>query len=786
MRHIIRADKKILMALLAIMILLSTAPIFASETFQPIYNPSLQVSPAAGPIRIDGEFNDPGWKNAARDNRFVERYPGDMTKPAVETEVYVTFDADNLYVGFICHDDPTQIRATMCQRDMFNRDDAICLLLDTFGDATRAYELFVNPYGVQKDRLWSSVAGEDGSFDLIWSSSAQITAKGYQVEMAIPFTSLRFPNKDVQTWKMDFWRIRPRESYSQYSWAAYDRNEQCWVCQWGTVTGISHVSPGKGLEVLPAFVANESGTLPQRSDPDSRVEEGAILGEPSLGIKYSVSSDIIIDAAANPDFSQIESDAAQVNVNSPIALFYPERRPYFQEGSDIFRTLFNSFYTRTINDPIFTTKLTSRMERTTFGYVSAYDKTSPYVVPLEEGTITINGGESFVNVLRGLQTIGDDTRFGFILSDRRFKNSGSGTVVGIDGDIRLSRNYSIDGQVLLTHTREPDSDEPFSFFAGETPRGYSENDVNAVFNDYYRLPRFADSSHTFAFDGESYSGTGLITRLRRESRHWNFVLDYNQVSPSYRTEMGFDPYMNYRNFSVFSSYDIYPKNSLFQQITPQIYTLSRWNFDGLKKLQTANVSIYSEIRFAQMGFGINYSVKEEMYEGVNYERLWSSGFNVNSTLSDKVTYSAGLNFGRDIAYYQYTKGDEISGYASLSLKPIDRLIIEPNFNYAQSTDIVTGGELFRQMIIRSRFRFQVNRELSLRFVLQYNQMRMPGYEGKTWEADPLLTYRLSSFSVFYLGSTSDIRYVPNMYDGKDRWRLTDRQFFMKIQYLFQT
>jgi len=779
--------KRCLGLLIIMAVVLATGnQVFASRTFEPVFKPKMEISKTEQAIEIDGDLSDPGWLRAGRAENFVERHPGDMVQPAVETRVLVTYDEDNLYVAFKCHDDPSKVRATMCQRDQFQGDDAVCLLIDTFGDAARAYEFFVNPYGIQKDRLWSSVGGEDGSFDLVWESAARITDQGYQVEMAIPFTSLRFPNKSRQEWRMDFWRIHPRESYRQYSWAAYDRNEQCWVCQWGTVEGIRDVSPGRGLEIMPTFIANESGSLTHSLDPESKIDNGDIVGEPSLGIKYSVSSDIIVDAAANPDFSQIEADAAQVNVNSPIALYYPERRPYFQEGQDIFRTLFNSFYTRSVNDPIFTAKLTARLDRTTVGFLSAYDETSPYVVPLEERTLNINGGESFVNVFRALRTIGSDTHVGLIISDRRFKDNGSGTVVGLDGDIRLSRNYSIDGQVLLAHTREPDSDRPFSFFEGQAPYGYDEDDVNAAFEEYYQLPRFSDSDYTFAFDGESYTGTGMITRLRREARHWNFMVNYNHVEPSYRTETGFDPYINYRNLSINTSYNFYPEEGLFQRITPRMFTLNRWNFDGIGKLRIGHVGLNSSLDFAQMGFDMEYNRREEIYDGVEFKDLWNAGFNVFMTPVNEIRGGIGMNFGRNIAYSHGIKGNELSGFASLNIKPFDRLMIEPNFNYLQSTDIDYGDELFRQLILRSRFRLQVNRELSLRLVVQYNHLRLPWYERKAWEADPLLTYRLSSFSVFYLGSTSDIRYVENMNDGQNRWRLTDRQFFMKIQYLFQT
>jgi hypothetical protein len=790
MRLSISPNKGARLVLITAAIILLGATAFASKTFQPVYEPTLTTMKTVRTINIDGDVSISEWQTAGRAANFVERYPGDMTQPAVETRAFITYDDDNLYVAFVCHDDPNTIRATMCQRDQFGSDDAVCLLIDTFGDAARAYEFFVNPYGIQKDRLWSSIAGADQGFDLIWTSAAQITDSGYQVEMAIPFASLRFPNKDVQTWKMDFWRNRPRDSFLQYSWAAYDRDEQCWPCQWGTVDGIRDVQPSKGLEILPAFVANQSGTQPSRLDPDSKFDDGDVMGEPSMGVKYSFTSDIILDAAFNPDFSQIEADAQQIDVNSPMALFYPERRPFFQEGRDIFRTLFNSFYTRTVNDPDFAAKLTARMDRTTLAFISARDDISPYVIPLEEGDITINGNKSTVNALRGLRTIGDDTQVGFIVTDRRFDGGGSGTILALDGDIRLSRSFSIDGQFVLSHTQEADDHSRSSFFEGSVPAGW-EDSVTAILGGM----TFDDNKRTVVFDGESFYGGAFISRLRRHARNWNFTVDYNQVNPSYRTQTGYDPYMNYRNFSIYSSYNFYPRNSVFERITPQIYSLGRWNFSGLRKLRIFNASVEANLKFAQTGFNISHGRKEEIYAGTRYDNLWSVNVNINSRLSNQLGYSVGMGLGRDIAYFQQMKGDELSLYASLNLKPIDRLMIEPTLNFIRSDDIESGDQLFRQLVVRSRFRLQVNRELSVRLVVQYNRFNYTLFDGEgnrsasksqRWDVDPLLTYRLGSFTVFYIGSTNDYRRVNQMLDDKARWRLTDRQFFMKIQYLFQT
>ena len=217
-----------LIGLTVALVLLFALPLGATKDSKPVFRPILETSRAVSSVNIDGTMDESTWKSATRIDNFVERTPGDNTPPEVTTEAYLTYDADNLYVAFVCHDDPSKIRATMCQRDQFYGDDAVVILLDTYGNAAWAYEFFVNPYGIQKDRLWSSVGMEDPGYDLIWKSAAKITDSGYQVEVAIPFASMRFPNKDVQSWRMDFWRSHPRETYKQYSWAANDLNMQCW------------------------------------------------------------------------------------------------------------------------------------------------------------------------------------------------------------------------------------------------------------------------------------------------------------------------------------------------------------------------------------------------------------------------------------------------------------------------------------------------------------------------------------------------------------------------------
>jgi len=557
------------LASLAITIL-SVAPAPASESpdserFTPVFQPRLLTEKAVAEIEIDGKLDDAGWGTAGKAINFVERFPGENTVPLAATYALLTYDDHNLYVAFECLDDPGAIRATMCQRDQYSNDDAVGFLLDTFGEATWAYEFFVNPYGIQKDLMWTNVQGEDRGFDLVWHSAARITDTGYSVEMAIPLAGLRFPNRDVQNWRVDFWRIHPRESNHQYSWSATDRNEQCFPCQWGSVEGVAGISPGKGLEILPSFIGYQTSEIADDLDPDSGLDNNDFMGEASLGAKYSLSSDVTLEGTMNPDFSQIEADADQIDVNTTIVQRFPERRPFFQEGNDLFRTMFNSFYTRMVSAPELAAKSTARWDRTSLAFMLARDEFSPYIIPTEERSYSAAPGKSTVNVLRGLHSLGNNSHAGVMITDRRYDGGGSGTILSGDADIRLSSTYSWLGQFVRSETEEPDG------------IAISEDET------------FANGKYTVDLDGESYSGNAFITELRRRSRHWNFTLDYNEVSPTYRTQTGYDPWNDQRNGFIYTNYNFLPTDGFVERIRPEIFVDGRWNTSGVRKNRRTSV-----------------------------------------------------------------------------------------------------------------------------------------------------------------------------------------------------
>lgn len=767
-------------AVLVTMSGLSGASILSDEA---TFRPNVEIVRVSGQFDIDGELNEPGWYQAPLLERFVERYPGDNTPPAVPTRVSLAYDKNNLYVAFVCLDNPELIRATMCQRDEFNNDDAVCVLLDTYGDASWAYQFHVNPYGVQKDLLWTSIGGEDYGFDIIWHSAAKVTDSGYQVEMAIPFSSMRFPNTPEQVWRIDFYRHHPRETQNQYSWAAYDRNESCWPCQWGTVSGISEVQPGEGLEILPAFIAQQSSSLNDPRNPTSGLSSGDLLGDLSLAAKYSLSSHATLEGAYNPDFSQIEADAAQVDVNTTIALFYPERRPFFQEGSDVFRTMFNSFYTRTVNDPEYAVKFVNRGSAISLGFMTAQDETSPYLLPLDESSELFVTGRSWVNVLRGAKSFGEASQIGFMATDRRLESGGYGTILSADAAIRLSQTYAVDGQFLRSFTGEPDK-------AGGSAS------VEGVLIDNGR--------HTAVFDGESFSGNAFITRLNRNARVWGFQMTYSQVDPTYRTLTGYDPWVNYRDVHTFNRIRFNPTSGLFTRIEPQLYVNARWRHDGVLRWENQHLTTHFFLRWAQsrvtvIGYrGSSNWTSSLTGKMVAYDDLYGLELQLVGRPGSTLGYAITLERDRSVARHAEATGDQNSVRTSVTFKPWDRLLIEPHLAHVRSTHVETGQELFRQLILRGRLQYQVSPRLSVRLVVQYNDAKASilvgerenvrqyyAWERRSWDIDPLITYRINSFSVLYAGSAHDYLHYADSDVFHEQWRLSSRQYFVKLQYLFQ-
>lgn len=726
------------------------------ESFKPNQKPSYNIPRLTSAIEIDGQLDDTGWIGVPRATNFSEQFPDNGEKPPVETEVLLTYDDSHLYIAFICYDsDAGSIRSSWSDRDRIWSDDYMGFIFDTYGDGAWAYEIFVNPLGIQGDGRQVTSAGEDIGFDLIFESEGVVTDSCYQVEIALPFASLRFPDKPKQEWKATFWRTRPRESRATSSWAFVDDDVNCWLCEFGTLTGIENVKPGSSFELLPSVIGFQSGEIRDTDDRNSGIENKDVDGEVSMGLRYDISTGTSIEATINPDFSQVESDATQIDVNQTFALFYPERRPFFQEGGDLFDTDIDIVYTRSINDPLVAAKLIRRQGSSNLAYLGAVDENSPLIIPLEEQSEFVAADESYSNILRYKHTFGGSSNLGAILSDRRLKDDGSNTVFGVDGNLRFREKYRLEAQVVGSYSEEPDDTT-------------LTEDIDQVY--------FDDGRHTVAYDGETFSGHAISAGLERSSRLWSFELDLKDSSPTFRADNGFVTRNDHREAEFWNELDFYPESKILDNIETGFVYGRVWNSRG--KYKDSWIVAYLALMLkAQTRVNMSYIYTREVFKDVDLPGMNRFEININSDFSEPV--QAGINFypGEIIARNEDppVMGDGINFDAWINIKVTSRMKIEQNYNFSTLKRQDNDVELFKGFIYRTRINYQFTREIFLRLVLQYDDF------DNNFDIDPLLSYKLNPFTIFYIGSTYDYRDV----DESDNLTLASRQFFMKFQYLFR-
>jgi len=739
-----------------ILLALAFAPSWAQDAFVPNQKPSIQVPRVEGTIQVDGDLDEPIWSQAVRANNFTEFRPGDQIKPPVETEVLLAYDTNNLYLGFIAADDPSTVRASLRDRDQVFADDWIGIFLDTYGDAAWAYELVMNPLGVQGDLRWTP-NGEDTKFDIVFASRGKITARGYQVEAAIPFSSLRFPDRAEQSWKATFIRTQPRDSRRQYSWATISRDEPCFPCQFGTLEGIRGVRRATSLELLPSVTGSQFAAR-NLSQPGASLDSDKADAEVGLGARYSLTSSLTADATLNPDFSQVESDAAQIDVNTTFALFYAERRPFFQEGGDLFDTWIDAVYTRSINDPDGAVKLTGREGRTSIGYIGGRDEHTPIILPFEERSDVLVAGRSYSNILRVKQTFREDSFLGLLVTDQRLSGGGSGTLLGGDGSYRFKKNYRIELQGVGSRTVEP---------------------TDAALSAGVRTARFDDGMHTGALDGEDFWGHAAYASFERSARRLNFDFDYWETSPTFRAANGFVTQNDNQRSSFWIGNTSRPNTRVLEEVQPSVSVGRVWNSDGEFKDEWLNPGFFMRFK-KQIGFSSSYLFSNERFRsgyfgGIrrgNFE-MWVDGY---ERVQPGFFVSRGRFIARNLAQPVLGDGVNVSSWATV--KPLQRFVIEPEYAYSQLRHPDGGPFIFSGYILRSRFNYQFTREMFARVILQYNNF------NDTFEIDPLLTYKVNPFTVFYAGSTHDFHELSSgagSYDLKQ----TKRQYFAKLQYLFR-
>ena len=722
-------------------------------------------------ITLDGILDEPVWQTATRVGNFTEIHPGDMVEPEVQTEALIFYDDENIYFAFICYDDDmSKLRATFSDRDKIFNDDFAGFFLNTYSDDKQAYEILTNAYGIQGDLIWTP-DGEDESYDAIWESDAKVYDDRWTCEFVIPFKSIRFPDKDIQEWNIHLYRVRPRESREQHFWVPISQDDPSLFTNSAKLKGMENIRGGNNVEILPYLLGSRAYYLADDDDPNSDFLSDPVKGEIGMSLKYGITSNLTADVTVNPDFSQVESDAGRIDVNTSFALFYPEKRPFFLEGKSIFNTPINVVYTRAINDPLFATKLTGKVGNFDIGYMLAYDEQTPFIVPMEESSTFLSSDrKSLSNLIRIKHSLEDDSYIGFIYTDREvkdtsknfFKVDGYNRVYGFDGKYRFLDNYSISFQLMGFSSREV-------------------NDTTLYSREESDYETFDNGKYTAAFDGESFTGFGGIATLRRSAKHWSFIAEYFNQSPVARRDNGFISSNNFRDFFIYNEYTFYPDNNIFKRIEPELVFFLRHNYDGKLREVYMQPELYVEFN-NQIHLSAGYTlINNEQFGGVYHKNVNRGYININSNTFSFLRGGFFLGAGKYIVRFEEPS---FVGYGFdfelwSTFKPIDRLVMENSYYYSQLAKSDYGGEmLYAGYLLRNKTTYQFSKNFFARLILEYNSF------SNQFNIDPLLSFKLNPFSIFYVGSTHRI---SEMKDGPGRNRLveSERQIFLKFQYLWR-
>jgi hypothetical protein len=492
-------------------------------------------------------------------------------------------------------------------------------------------------------------------------------------------------------------------------------------------------------------------------DADTKFINEKIKGDLGIGVKYGFSSNMTGEVTFNPDFSQVESDAAQIDVNSSSAIFYPEKRPFFLDGGNIFSSYMNVVYTRMLNNPLFAAKLIGKIDDIDVGYLSGYDQSTSYIIPQKYGSsFIVTDLKSFGNAVRLKKSITGESFIGLIGSDRETGDSYN-RVFGFDGSFKFSRNYYFNFEALGYFTKELNDTSIF-------------NDTAPINND----------GNDAGFNGEKYWNYGGIFSVVRSSRNWDGELYLNIAPPEARRELGYLAMNDYRQLGTWHTYKIYPRNSLFLRIEPNLDLGIKYDFNGKIKEQWLIPQFYMELKHQINLSGGFLAINNENYFDIYHKNVRRGWLNLNVNTSSFATGGAFFEMGKYIVRFEEPSyvGWGWNAEAWLTVKPLSNLVLENDYNYFELSKEKGGEKLYSGYIFRNKTSLQFTKNFFFRLVVQYDSF------SRSFDIDPLLSYKWNPFTIFYIGSThslADIGSSPN----HGRFRETKRQFFAKFQYLIK-
>ena len=722
-------------------------------------------------IQIDGHLDEPVWARAAILNGFSLYFPADGRPAPDSTEVRVWYSSDAMYFGIRAFAEPGTVAATLADRDRIGSDDNVEIHLDTFHERNRAFVFIVNPLGVQADGTKSEGGGfipgsnvgpgqNDLSADFIWESRGRLTPFGYEVEVRIPFSSLRYASTAVQEWGLQIDRHVQSNGYEE-TWTPARRASASFITQSGMLEGLTGLRHGQIVELNPEFTNTTRGA----ACCAPTLNEWSYNSHAQLGgnVRWAMGSNFVLNGTVKPDFSQVEADATQVAADERFALFYPEKRPFFVEALDQFNVPNQLVYTRTIVQPDGAVKLTGKIGRADVAVLSAF----------EQRGITPTGDRPLVDIVRLRQGIGEQSQAGLLYSDR-VGGGRSNRVVGADSKIVFGGIYFAQFQAVQSFT---------------------------------------------TLNGVSTSGPMWEALVDATGRAWGFHYNVLGIHPDFRVDNGFVPRTGFVRPNAANRFTWYGRpGALAERFNVFASVNGLWRYDDFFHARSLLEDAASALMQLNLRGGWTLGATPRLasfaFDPANYrtytgftpsDRITTllSGFSVATPQFRKFAASAGTSLGNDVDFLETSRVRRVDYNGTLDLRPSDRLRVSATYASTSFARRSTGQRSAFARIPRLKAEYQLARPLFVRVVSQYTATRREALvdprtgavilfgsgtpsrlsASNTLRTDWLVSYRPAPGTVLFVGYGGSLSEEEPL--SFSRLRRTSDAFFVKGSYVLR-
>jgi len=743
-------------------------------------------------IEVDGRLDDPAWAGAARLTNFSQYSPNDGRPAEQNTTVLVFYSASAIHFGVQAEAPTGSVRASLAQRDKLAAEDTITFLMSTFNDGRQAIALTVNPLGVQADGTLIeglSAASSGGGFsglatgreapdlapDFVFYSKGRLTAQGYEIEVRVPFKSLRYQKAETQSWGLHVLRKSQNTGYED-SWAPARRDATSFLAQAGVIEGMRELRPGLVLDLNPEFTGRSDGA------PRAGESWGYDTSRPQIGgnVRWGVTPNLSLNGTVNPDFSQVESDASQIQYDPRNAVFFEEKRPFFLDGLEQFATPNRLIYTRRIAAPLAAAKLTGTLSGTSVGFLSAVDD-----------RVTSRTGDTHpvFNILRARRDLGTRSRIGFAYTDR-IDGDDWNRVAGIDARIALGEVSTLDLQGAVSGNERASVRATAPLFQAIYNRNGKRLGTRATF---------------IGIDEDFRAGSGFISRpgvvKAALTQRLSFFGKKGGALEVLNTDLVLDGTWKYRAF--------------FGEGGVQDKKLHINNNATLRGGWKAGASVLVESFGYDPDLYANYYLPgERAGEFVPYvggPRLPNLDWVLSLTTPEFKHFSGYVNalWGKDENFFEWSSANIAYVTVRLDWRPTEKLRLNGTYNLQQFKRRSDGSLVGRRQIPRLKLEYQATRAIFGRLIAEYDAQfqdtlrddsrterpiflrdaatlsytRALATRRNGLRLDALFAWQPSPGTVFFAGYGSSLN-EEDPFAFRDLNRSRDG-FFMKFSYLFR-